>query len=395
MNRYNNRLHILKKEHESLISRKNKMIFSENGIFERYKYPILTAAHTPLEWRYDLNPETNPYLMERIGVNATMNSGAIKWNGKYLIIVRVEGNDRKSFFAIAESPNGIDNFRFWEYPIHLPDTDPSETNVYDIRLTAHEDGWIYGIFCSESLDPNAAPGDLSSAIAKAGIVRTKDLKSWERLPNLISQSQQRNVVLHPEFVNGKYALYTRPQDNFIDAGNGGGIGWALIDDITHAEVKEEIIINHRHYHTIKEVKNGEGPHPIKTPKGWLHLAHGVRACAAGLRYVLYLYMTSLEDPTKVIAEPGGFLLAPMGEERIGDVSNVLFSNGWIADEDGTVYIYYASSDTRMHVAISTVDRLIDYCLHTPADGLRSAASVENICKLIEANKYVMAEQVYF
>ena len=395
MNRYNNRLHILKKEHESLISRKNKMIFSENGIFERYKYPILTAAHTPLEWRYDLNPETNPYLMERIGVNATMNSGAIKWNGKYLIIVRVEGNDRKSFFAIAESPNGRDNFRFWEYPIHLPDTDPSETNVYDIRLTTHEDGWIYGIFCSESLDPNAAPGDLSSAIAKAGIVRTKDLKSWERLPNLISQSQQRNVVLHPEFVNGKYALYTRPQDNFIDAGNGGGIGWALIDDITHAEVKEEIIINHRHYHTIKEVKNGEGPHPIKTPKGWLHLAHGVRACAAGLRYVLYLYMTSLEDPTKVIAEPGGFLLAPMGEERIGDVSNVLFSNGWIADEDGTVYIYYASSDTRMHVATSTVDRLIDYCLHTPADGLRSAASVENICKLIEANKYVMAEQVYF
>ena len=395
MNRYNNRLHILKKEHESLISRKNKMIFSENGIFERYKYPILTAAHTPLEWRYDLNPETNPYLMERIGVNATMNSGAIKWNGKYLMIVRVEGNDRKSFFAIAESPNGIDNFRFWEYPIHLPDTDPSETNVYDIRLTAHEDGWIYGIFCSESLDPNAAPGDLSSAVAKAGIVRTKDLKSWERLPNLISQSQQRNVVLHPEFVNGKYALYTRPQDNFIDAGNGGGIGWALIDDITHAEVKEEIIINHRHYHTIKEVKNGEGPHPIKTPKGWLHLAHGVRACAAGLRYVLYLYMTSLEDPTKIIAEPGGYLIAPVDEERIGDVSNVLFSNGWIADEDGTVYIYYASSDTRMHVATSTVDRLIDYCLHTPADGLRSAASVENICKLIEANKYVMAEQVYF
>ena len=395
MNRYNNRLHILKKEHESLISRKNKMIFSENGIFERYKYPILTAAHTPLEWRYDLNPETNPYLMERIGVNATMNSGAIKWNGKYLIIVRVEGNDRKSFFAIAESPNGIDNFRFWEYPIHLPDTDPSETNVYDIRLTTHEDGWIYGIFCSESLDPNAAPGDLSSAIAKAGIVRTKDLKSWERLPNLISQSQQRNVVLHPEFVNGKYALYTRPQDNFIDAGNGGGIGWALIDDITHAEVKEEIIINHRHYHTIKEVKNGEGPHPIKTPKGWLHLAHGVRACAAGLRYVLYLYMTSLEDPTKIIAEPGGYLIAPVDEERIGDVSNVLFSNGWIADEDGTVYIYYASSDTRMHVATSTVDRLIDYCLHSTSDGLLSAASVENICKLIEANKYVMAEQVYF
>ncbi len=392
---YSHRREILTKKHSELLSRKNIPLLSSNGIFERYKYPILTADHTPLEWRYDFNPKTNPFLMERIGVNATMNSGAIKWKGKYLMVVRIEGNDRKSFFAIAESPNGIDNFRFWEYPIQLPDTDPSETNVYDMRLTAHEDGWIYGIFCSESLDPNAAPGDLSSAVAKAGIVRTKDLKNWERLPNLISKSQQRNVVLHPEFVNDKYALYTRPQDSFIDAGNGGGIGWALIDDITHAEVKEEIIINHRHYHTIKEVKNGEGPHPIKTPKGWLHLAHGVRACAAGLRYVLYLYMTSLEDPTKVIAEPGGFLLAPMGEERIGDVSNVLFSNGWIADEDDTVYIYYASSDTRMHVATSTVDRLIDYCLHTPADGLRSAASVENICKLIEANKYVMAEQVYF
>ncbi|WP_195661806.1 glycoside hydrolase family 130 protein [Bacteroides congonensis] len=392
---YSNRLHLLKEVHESLITRRNEIILSGNGIYERYKYPVLTCEHAPLEWRYDLNPETNPYLMERIGVNATMNSGAIKWNGKYLMVVRVEGNDRKSFFAIAESPNGIDNFRFWEYPIQLPDTDPTETNVYDMRLTAHEDGWIYGIFCSESLDPNAAPGDLSSAVAKAGIVRTKDLKNWERLPNLISKSQQRNVVLHPEFVNGKYALYTRPQDSFIDAGNGGGIGWALIDDMTHAEVKEETIINHRYYHTIKEVKNGEGPHPIKTPKGWLHLAHGVRTCAAGLRYVLYLYMTSLEDPTKIIAEPGGYLLAPVDEERIGDVSNVLFSNGWIADEDGTVYIYYASSDTRMHVATSTIDRLIDYCLHTPADGLRSAASVENICKLIEANKYAMAEQVYF
>ena len=389
---YDNRLCVLKNAHEALITRPNKRILLGNGIFERYEYPVLTNEHTPLEWRYDLNPETNPWLMERIGVNAAMNSGAIKWHGKYLMVVRVEGNDRKSFFAIAESPNGIDNFRFWEYPIQLPDTDPSETNVYDMRLTAHEDGWIYGIFCSESLDPNAAPGDLSSAVAKAGIVRTKDLKNWERLPNLISQSQQRNVVLHPEFVNSKYALYTRPQDSFIDAGNGGGIGWALIDDMTHAEVKEEIIINHRHYHTIKEVKNGEGPHPIKTPKGWLHLAHGVRACAAGLRYVLYLYMTSLEDPTKIIAEPGGFLLAPMREERIGDVSNVLFSNGWIVDEDGTVYIYYASSDTRMHVATSSIDRLTDYCLHTPADGFRSTASVESICKLVETNKLVMTEQ---
>ena len=382
-------------DYEKLVTRKNIPVEGGNGIFTRYQYPVLTAAHTPVFWRYDLDEKTNPFLMERIGMNATLNSGAIKWNGKYLLAVRVEGNDRKSFFAIAESPNGIDRFQFWEYPVQLPDLYPEETNVYDMRLTAHEDGWIYGIFCSESLDPNAAPGDLSSAVAKAGIIRTKDLKNWERLPNLISKSQQRNVVLHPEFINGQYALYTRPQDNFINAGNGGGIGWGLIDDITHAEIKEETIINHRHYHTIKEVKNGEGPHPIKTSKGWLHLAHGVRACAAGLRYVLYLYMTSLEDPTKIIAEPGGFLLAPMGEERIGDVSNVLFSNGWIADEDGTVYIYYASSDTRMHVATSTIDRLIDYCFHTPADGFRSAASVKNICKSVEANKLILAEQFHF
>ena len=395
MNRYDNRLRVLMEEYETLISRENEKILPGNGIFERYKYPILTAAHTPLEWRYDFNPKTNPYFMERFGINAVFNAGAIKFDGKYLVMGRVEGYDRKSFFAIAESPNGIDRFQFWEYPVQLPDLYPEETNVYDMRQTAHEDGWIYGIFCSESLDPNAAPGDLSSAVAKAGIIRTKDLKNWERLPNLISQSQQRNVVLHPEFINGQYALYTRPQDNFINAGNGGGIGWALIDDITHAEIKEETIINHRHYHTIKEVKNGEGPHPIKTSKGWLHLAHGVRACAAGLRYVLYLYMTSLEDPTKIIAEPGGFLLAPMGEERIGDVSNVLFSNGWIADENGTVYIYYASSDTRMHVATSTIDRLIDYCFHTPADGFRSAASVKNICKSVEANKLILAEQFHF
>ena len=388
---YDNRLRLLQEAHETLITRANRIILPGNGIFERYEYPVLTNEHAPLEWRYDLNPETNPWLMERIGVNATMNAGAIQWNGKYLMMVRVEGNDRKSFFAIAESPNGIDNFRFWEYPIELPDTDPNETNVYDMRLTAHEDGWIYGIFCSESLDPNAVPGDLSSAIAKAGIVRTKDLKNWERLPNLISKNQQRNVVLHPEFVNGKYALYTRPQDSFIDAGNGGGIGWTLIDDITHAEIKKETIINYRHYHTIKGVKNGEGPHPIKTPKGWLHLVHGVRACAAGLRYVLYLYMTSLDDPSKVIAQPGGYFMAPVGEERIGDVSNVLFSNGWIADEDGTVFIYYASSDTRMHVATSTIERLIDYCLHTPEDKLRSATSVNSISNLIEANKLVMSE----
>ena len=386
MNRYDNRLRILTEEYETLISRENKRIRSNNGIFERYKYPILTAAHTPLEWRYDFNPETNPFLMERFGINAVFNAGAIKYNGKYLIMARVEGYDRKSFFAIAESPNGIDNFRFWEYPIQLPDLYPEETNVYDMRLTQHEDGWIYGIFCSESKDPDAAAGDLTSAVAVAVIIRTKDLRNWERLPNLISKSQQRNVVLHPEFVKGKYALYTRPQDGFIEAGTGGGICWALVDDITHAIVKEETVVEQRYYHTIKEVKNGEGPHPIKTPQGWLHLAHGVRACAAGLRYVLYLYMTSLDAPNKVIAQPGGYFMAPVEEERIGDVSNVLFSNGWITDEDGTVYIYYASSDTRMHVATSTIERLVDYCLHTPEDKLRSATSVENIYQLIEANK---------
>ena len=386
MNRYDNRLRILTEEYETLISRENKRIRSNNGIFERYKYPILTAAHTPLEWRYDFNPETNPFFMERFGINAVFNAGAIKYNGKYLIMARVEGYDRKSFFAIAESPNGIDNFRFWEYPIQLPDLYPEETNVYDMRLTQHEDGWIYGIFCSESKDPDAAAGDLTSAVAVAGIIRTKDLRNWERLPNLISKSQQRNVVLHPEFVKGKYALYTRPQDGFIEAGTGGGICWALVDDITHAIVKEETVVEQRYYHTIKEVKNGEGPHPIKTPQGWLHLAHGVRACAAGLRYVLYLYMPSLDAPNKVIAQPGGYFMAPVKEERIGDVSNVLFSNGWITDEDGTVYIYYASSDTRMHVATSTIERLVDYCLHTPEDKLRSATSVENIYQLIEANK---------
>ena len=391
MNRYDNRLHILTKEYDELISRENEKILPGNGVFERYKYPILTAEHPPLEWRYDFNPETNPYLMERFGINAVFNAGAIKFNGKYLVMARVEGHDRKSFFSIAESPNGIDNFRFWEYPVQLPDLYPEETNVYDMRLTKHEDGWIYGIFCSESKDPDAPAGDLTSAIAAAGIIRSRDLKNWERLPNLVSQSQQRNVVLHPEFVDGKYALYTRPQDGFIDAGSGGGISWALIDDITHAVIKKEIVIEQRHYHTIKEVKNGEGPHPIKTPQGWLHLAHGVRACAAGLRYVLYLYMTSLDDPRKVIAQPGGYFMAPVGEERTGDVSNVLFSNGWIADEDGTVYIYYASSDTRMHVATSTIERLIDYCRHTPEDRLRSTTSVKSIYDIIEANKLVMSE----
>ena len=378
----------LKAEHEELLSRKNIKSESGNGIYDRYEYPVLTAAHAPLHWRYDFNPETNPFLMERIGVNATLNSGAIKWKGKYLLVVRVEGNDRKSFFAIAESPNGIDNFRFWDEPVTIPETENPDTNVYDMRLTAHEDGWVYGIFCSERKDPNAPAGDLSAAVAAAGIVRTKDLLNWERLPDLKTRSQQRNVVLHNEFVNGKYALYTRPQDGFIDAGSGGGIGWALIDDITNAEVKDEKIINHRYYHTIKEVKNGEGPHPIKTEKGWLHLAHGVRNCAAGLRYVLYLYLTDLQDPSKLIAEPAGHFMAPQDDERVGDVSNVLFSCGWIPDEDGTVFVYYASSDTRMHVATSTIDKLLDYVLHTPADGYRSATSVESIKALIAKNKEI-------
>ena len=383
------RYYVEQAKQEKLLSRKNEKSDFYNGVFDRYVNPVLTRDMIPLTWRYDLNEETNPFFMERLGINAVMNSGAIYLNGKYYLVARIEGNDRKSFFGVAESDNGIDNFRFWDYPILLDDVCPEETNVYDMRLTKHEDGWIYGIFCSESRDPRAPAGDLTSAIAAAGIIRTKDLKNWERLPNLISGSQQRNVVLHPEFVDGKYALYTRPQDGFIDTGNGGGIGWALVDDICHAEVHDEVIINKREYHTIKEVKNGEGPHPIKTEKGWLHLAHGVRCCAAGLRYVLYLYMTSLEDPTKMIAEPAGYFMAPVDEERIGDVSNVLFSNGWIADEDGKVYIYYASSDTRMHVAESTVDRLVDYCLHTPADGLRSIESVRTIIAMVDHNKKIL------
>ena len=384
--------------HEALLSRPNKREELGNGIVDRYENPVLTAAHTPLEWRYDFNPETNPYFMERIMMNATMNSGAIKWGDKYVVVVRVEGADRKSFFAVADSPNGIDNFRFWDEPITMPegDNEPA-TNIYDMRLTRHEDGFIYGLFCVGRHD-DSQPADLSAATATCAIARTKDLVNWERLPDLESPSQQRNVVLHPEFiekeeiVNGKssnrkyYALYTRPQDGFIDTGSGGGIGWALIDDIEHAAVKEEIIINERRYHTIMEVKNGEGPHPIKTPQGWLHLAHGVRACASGLRYVLYMYMTALDDPTRTIAQPGGYLMVPKGEEYVGDVMNVLFSNGWIADEDGRVFIYYASSDTRLHVATSTIDRLVDYCLHTPEDGLTTTASVNTIKDLIRRNR---------
>lgn len=381
---FNERLKWLENSHENLLTLDNEPIYV-NGVYERYKNPVLTSEHAPLFWRYDLDPDTNPYLEERFGIHAAFNSGAIKWNGKYVLAVRVEGADRKSFFAIAESPDGVDNFRFWDRPVTMPEYGEPATNVYDMRLTAHEDGWIYGLFCVERKDPSAPAGDLSSAVACAGIARTKDLIHWHRLPDLRSASQQRNVVLHPEFVDGKYALYTRPQDGFIDAGNGGGIGWALVDDITNAEVKDEKIINLRHYHTIKELKNGEGPAPIKTSKGWLHLAHGVRGCASGLRYVLYLYMTSLEDPSKVIAEPAGFFMAPEGEEYVGDVMNVLFANGWIADEDGKVFIYYASCDTRLHVATSTIDRLVDYCFGTEPDGFTTGESVRTLNRLIDKN----------
>ncbi len=383
MELFNQRKKQIYREYRELIARKNRPM-PGNGIFERYVYPVITADHIPIEYRYDLNPETNPYFMERIGVNATMNSGAIYLDGRYLLVVRVEGVDRKSYFAVAESDNGTDNFRFWDRPLTIPETEDPDTNIYDIRLTRHEDGWIYGIFCSERPDPASPPG-IFGARAAAGVVRTRDLKSWERLPDIVSKTQQRNVVLHPEFVNGKYALYTRPQDGFIDAGNGAGIGWALVDDMTRAEIREEKIIDRRYYHTIKDAKNGEGPAPIKTSRGWLHLAHGVRACAAGLRYVLYLYMTALDDPSRKIASPGGYLVAPRGDERVGDVSNVVFSNGWIVNERNEVFIYYASSDTRMHVATSTVDRLVDYCFHTPEDGFRSAASVREINRLIENN----------
>jgi len=380
---FNERLKWLEKEHENLISRKNQPLYV-NGVYERYKYPVLTGEHAPLFWRYDLNEKTNPYLEERFGIHAAFNSGAIKWGDKYILVVRVEAADRKSFFAVAESPNGIDNFRFWDRPITMPEYGEPATNIYDMRLTRHEDGWIYGLFCVERKD-HEAESDLSAATAACGIARTKDLKTWERLPDLKSKSQQRNVVLHPEFVDGKYAFYTRPQDGFIDTGKGGGIGWALVDDITKAVINDEKIISSRNYHTITEVKNGEGPHPIKTAKGWLHLAHGVRGCASGLRYVLYMYMTALEDPTKVIAAPAGFFIAPEGEEFIGDVMNVTFSNGWIADEDGKVFIYYASSDTRMHVATSSVDKLVDYCMNTEPDGLRTGLTVERLNRLIDKN----------
>lgn len=387
---FKSRFNRIRAAHESLLLRPNEELFSTNGIYSRFKYPILTREHIPLHWRFDMNPDSNPRFMERIGFNATFNSGAIKWNGKYLLAVRVEGNDRKSFFAIAESPNGIDNFRFWDRPITLPETDKPDTNVYDMRLTRHDDGFIYGVFCTERKDPNAPDGDTSSAVAAAGIARTKDLINWERLPDLISTTgQQRNVVLFPHLIDGKYAFYTRPQDGFIDTGKGGGVGFGLSESITNPEVKEEVIVDPKIYHTIFEVKNGLGPAPIRTEKGWLQLAHGVRNTAAGLRYTLYLFMTDLEKPWIVTHKPNGHFIAPLQEERVGDVSNVVFSNGWIEDEDGKVFIYYASSDTRMHVAVSTIEQLVDYCINSPQDKLRSAASVQTINQLIDNNKKFM------
>lgn len=377
--------------YQALIVRPNEVDPSwDSGVYLRYRHPVISAAHAPLEWRYDFDPHTNPFLQERLGVNATLNAGAIELGGRVLLIVRVEGSDRKSFFAVAESGSGVDSFRFWDTPVVMPETDDPDTNVYDMRLTQHQDGWIYGVFCTERKNPMAPPGDTSSALAQAGIARTRDLRRWERLPDLRTLSlQQRNAVLHPEFVDGHYAFYTRPQDDFMSVGGGGGIGWGLSASMSPAVIEQERIIEPRQYHTIKEAKNGEGPPPIKTPQGWLHLAHGVRDTAAGLRYVLYLYLSELERPWVVTHRPAGYFMAPEGAERVGDVSNVLFANGWVARPDGTVLIYYASSDTRLHVASSTLDRLLDYVLHTPEDGLRSATSVQQRLALIRRNQAIL------
>lgn len=383
---FEKRLKQLQEEYEALVTKVNEIEFPGNGIFSRYSNPVLTAAHTPLFWRYDMCKDSNPFLMERFGINGVFNSGAIKINNKYLLVARVEGSDRKSFFAVAESDNGIDNFRFWQHPVNMPQNEDPDGNIYDMRVVLHEDGWIYGLFCAERRDPSAPPSNQVAAVAQCGIARTKDLVNWERLPDLRTSSpQQRNVVLHPEFVKGKYAFYTRPQDGFIEAGTGGGIGFGLSETMENAEIKSETVIDPKKYHTVYEAKNGLGPAPIKTPHGWLHLAHGVRNTAAGLRYVLYLFMTSLDDLTKVIYKPAGYFMAPQGEERVGDVSNVLFSNGWIADDDGTVFIYYGSSDTRMHVATSTIEKLVDYVMHTDPDGYSSASSVMAVNRIIDRN----------
>jgi 4-O-beta-D-mannosyl-D-glucose phosphorylase len=384
---FSEKLEQIKEQQRVILERKNKKLRQKPGrSFDRYKFPILTTDHIPLSWRFDMNEKSNPFLLERIGFNAVLNPGAIKWKDKYLLMTRVEGVDRKSFFAIAESQNGIDGFRFRDRPVTMPALNNQETNFYDVRLTSHEDGWVYGLFCTEMKDPSAPIGDQSAAIAQCAIARTRDLLSWERMKNLVTPSpQQRNVVLHSEFVEGKYAFYTRPQDNFIEAGQGGGIGFGLASNMEEAVINQEFIMDRKIYHTVYELKNGQGPAPIKTHLGWLHLAHGVRNTAAGLRYVLYLFVTDLKDPSKQIYKPGGYFLAPEGEERTGDVSNVVFSNGWIADKDGTVFIYYASSDTRIHVAVSTVEKLLDYAIHTPADGFTSVQSVMQINLLIDGN----------
>ena len=383
--KFNERMEQIRSNYASLIGKKNEAAVY-NGVVTRYKYPVLTAAHVPIEWRYDCNPTTNPFLMERFGINAVFNAGAMFWNGKYILAARVEGYDRKSFFAIAESANGIDGFTFWDTPLLLPETDEPDTNVYDMRLVHHEDGWIYGLFCTERRENGVPDSDQSSAIAQCGIARTKDLKKWERLPDLITRSnQQRNVVLHPKFVNGSYALYTRPQDGFIEAGSGGGIAIGYTKKMDGAVIEEETLIDKRVYHTINELKNGLGPAPIYTADGWLHLAHGVRNTAAGLRYVLYLFMTDLQEIGKIIYKPAGYFMAPEGEERVGDVSNVLFSNGWIDREDGSVVIYYASSDSRMHVATSTIDQLVDYVKNTPPDGYTSTNAVNRVMQIIMQN----------
>lgn len=390
---YQERLNKLILQHKTLVERKNSIDDKwQNGVFERYRNPVLTRNHTPLSWRYDLNPQTNPYLLERLGINAVFNPGAIELDGKIHLVCRVEGSDRKSFFAIAESDNGIDNFHFLDRPIRMPQTQESDVNVYDMRLTKHEDGWIYGLFCTERKDPTAPPSDASSAVAACGIARTRDLKKWERLADLKSNSQQRNVVLHPEFIDGKYALYTRPQDGFIDTGFGGGIGWSLVESMENAQIEAEEIIHSRHYHTIYEVKNGQGPAPLKTPEGWLHIAHGVRGTAAGLRYVLYAFFTDLKKPNRVLYTPGGYLMAPIGSERVGDVSNVLFCNGAVLRDNGQIFIYYASSDTRIHVATTDLERMLDYVKNTPPDPLRSFDCVGQRFELIESNLAFLGER---
>ncbi|WDQ33449.1 glycosidase [Paenibacillus marchantiae] len=385
----------LLEQQEQLLTRQNEIDSSfYNGVYDRYRYPVITRHHVPLHWRFDLDETTNPHFMERLGINATLNPGAIYFNGKYVMVIRTEGLERKSIFALAESDNGIDGFRFTGKPLVWEDIDADETNQYDMRLVQHEDGWIYGIYCSERKDPEAPAFDTSSAVAQAGLVRTRDLLSWERLPNIRTNSpQQRNVVLHPEFVEGKYAFYTRPQDGFISTGSGGGIAFGLCEDILNPVIAEETIIDERKYHTVYEVKNGQGPAPIKTDRGWIHIAHGVRNTAAGLRYVLYTFATDLNDPARIIAKPGGHFIAPYDDERVGDVSNVIFCNGAVVNEQGEVFIYYASSDTRCHVATTTLDKLVDYTFNTPADPYRSLDCASQRGDLIERNEKLLQMQL--